>query len=138
MKVKEMDRVNGKHIYMVDTGDTMEWLVTDLCMDEKMERKDLINGNTFHTLVEAVEYAKDTDDYYSLTVRLDTVEAGADRDFFYVFHSMDEALAKAKQVIDWEGLPTNIYKELVDEQESEWGDFGMMSIEPYYLGERLS
>lgn len=138
MKIKEMDRVNGKHIYMVDTGDALEWLVTDLCMDEKMARKDLVNGKTFHTLVEAVEYAKDTDDYYSLTVRLDTVEAGADRNFFYVFHSMDEALSKAKQVIDWEGLPTNIYKELVDEQDSEWGDFGMMSIEPYYLGERLS
>ena len=138
MKTKEIDIVNGKHIYLVDKGHEVEWAVTDWACDENLNRYGQANGRTFHTLVEAVEYAKQTNDYYALIVRLDVVGDGEERCSFYVFHSFDEALAKAKEVISYEGLPLGLYHELEEHWEAEYGDFGCLQIESYDLGDKLN
>ena len=138
MIATEMDIVNGKHIYWVDKEDKMKWVVLDKACDEELKSYELANGKTFHTYAEASEYAKQTNDYYALTVRLDVVGDGEERCSFYVFHSFDEALAKAKEVITYEGLSLGLYHELEDHWEADYGDLGCLQIESYDLGDRLS
>lgn len=138
MIAKEMDIVNGKHIYWVDKEDKMKWVVLDKACDEEPKSYELANGKAFHTYAEASEYAKKSRDYYALTVRL--VESGEweERNSFYVFSSFDEALAKAKEVIEERALPRRLYQELANDWNAEYGDFGSIQIESYDLGDRLS
>ena len=137
MKSVKIDEINGKAIVHLEKAGPAKWVVARDYDEEKPEGSKWSSGQYFASLYEAVSYAKGKDTLYKLSVYLDTVEDYEPSHFFYVFNSFEEALAKAKEVIAYEGLDKSLMKELENDWTAEYGDFGMLRIEEYIMGERI-
>lgn len=133
----KVDEINGKSIVFLSKANHLKWVVARDFDDSKPEGSKWSSGQYFASLYEAVSYAKGKNTLYKLSVYLDTVEDYEPSRFFYVFNSFEEALAKAKEVIEWEGLDESLAKELESDWTAEYGDFGMLRIEEYIMGERM-
>lgn len=138
MKSMKIDEINGKAIIRLEKAGRIEWVVARDYEENAQEGTKWSSGQYFSTLYDAVAYAEKKDTFYQLLVYLDTVDDFEPSHFFYIFHSFEEALEKAKEVINNEGLDKSLIKDLEKDWTADYGDCGMISIEEYYMGERIS